>query len=41
MKPIPIEQESLVSDERFLRNPGSLLDPGMDLIAPDAVPRLL
>jgi ribonucleoside-diphosphate reductase beta chain len=31
MKPVAIEQESLVSDEKFLRNPGSLLDPGMNL----------
>ena len=31
MKPVAIEQESLVSDERFLRNPGMLLDPGMNL----------
>jgi len=31
MKPVTIEQESLVSDERFLRNPGMLLDPGMNL----------
>jgi ribonucleoside-diphosphate reductase beta chain len=27
----PIAQESLASDERFLRNPGRLLDPGMQL----------
>jgi ribonucleoside-diphosphate reductase beta chain len=31
MKPVAIEQESLVLDERFLRNPGKILDPGMEL----------